>query len=869
MLLDTLKSKFGYDSFRYGQEEIIQSILNDKDTLVVMPTGGGKSLCYQLPAILKPGTALVVSPLIALMKDQVDSLIKAKIPSTFINSSLDYNEIQQRIDWIREGNCKLLYIAPERLESSRFLEILPFLNISFLAVDEAHCISEWGHDFRPSYLSIIKTFEKILRKPIIALTATATPEVQDDIIKHLEMRSPNKFIRGFDRPNLTYKTIYTYDKIENVVDVISLTNNGSTIIYCGTRKRVEMITQGLNAKKINAVAYHAGLHPNYRKHVQEKFINNEAKVIVATNAFGMGIDKPDVRNVIHCDFTLTLEAYYQEAGRAGRDGKPSNCILLFNVDDKDLQEFFINTNYPPKEDIEKVYNTIYDINNIGLGEHSKNPIFLDDASIANKAYVPLYTVDSAMNLLEKNNILKRTNPKGTATLKFTANREKILEYRKNTIGKRKEILEALMRHIGSAAIDNEVDFDLNRFLIKYRIKEQELITAINAFELARLLIFHFPGSSNGIQLILERMPFSSLPIDFDAFYQRKERAFQKLDTVIEYANTRECKRNFILNYFQEQGISGICGKCSSCLTNTKHLKVSDEIITPLTKIVLQSILELGENFSKKHIIKYLLGEETRKTILLDIKNGEFFGSGKNYTRIEIDQAIDNALQSNLLKRNSKTSPLELTPKGLSLIDGEIKPLRKSIISNINEDETELFKKMIILRREIANRENIAEFGLISDSTIKKIAKEKPKNIIELSKIEGLSKAFLLRFGRYFVKLINQNITPISESSKIRPTSTQIEIIKMLNNKTPFSKISEQFNKSIGEIAREVEIAIGAGAEINVDSLISYSLFKQISEILHQKPNITLKKIRVILNEDIDFAILRIIVAIIRNNKKHL
>lgn len=869
MLLEILKSKFGYDSFRYGQEEIIQSILQDKDTLVVMPTGGGKSLCYQLPAIIKQGTALVVSPLIALMKDQVDSLTKADIPSTFINSSLDFEEIQKRIDWLLKGDCKLLFIAPERLESNRFLEILPSLNISFLAVDEAHCISEWGHDFRPSYLSIIKAFENIIRKPIIALTATATPEVQEDIIKSLEMKNPNKFIRGFDRPNLSYRTINSYDKIEKVIDIIATTKTGSTIIYCGTRKRVEQFAEGLNAKNISALAYHAGLHPNYRKFVQEKFINDEAKVIVATNAFGMGIDKPDVRNVIHCDLTLTLEAYYQEAGRAGRDGKPATCLLLFNNDDIDLQVFFINTNYPPKENIEAVYNTLYDINNIAIGEYSKIPIFLDEASIANRAGVPTYIAESVLNLLEKNGILKRTNSQGYASIKFTASREKILDYRKNALGKRKEILEALMRHTGPSALEKEIDFDLNKFLIKYRIDHLDLINAVNAFELARLLLFRFPGTSNGFQLILERQPFNSVPIDWVAFNQRKKRAFQKLEKVIEYANTRECKRNFILNYFQEQGVSGVCGRCSSCVNYKKYNKLYNEEVNQITKLVLLAVAELGERFSKKHIVCYLFGEETNKTKDYMIEQGKYFALGKKYTKIEIEEAIENALKNSLLKSDSKVSPIELTSQALNIIGKKPDVIPKRTKKYENNDNKKLFEELLKLRQDIATRENISEYSLISDSTLRIIVKEKPNTLEALSNISDINKAFLLRFGKYFIAKIND----YDKSKKIitipQITSFQQEIINLLNNNTSIFQIAEKYNRSIGEIAREVELAIQTGAKINLDTLISYPLFNKIKKLLYKKPNINLKQINTILNEDIHYAILRIIVATIKFNKKYM
>jgi ATP-dependent DNA helicase RecQ len=386
-----LKRHFAYTSFRAGQLEIIQSIARLNDTFVVMPTGGGKSLCYQLPALMLDGTALVISPLIALMQDQVRSLDKAGIPACFINSSLGMDEIRRRLTDAREGKYKLVYVAPERLESKQFQEQAQLIPWSFLAVDEAHCVSEWGHDFRPAYLSIASANDALGRLPIIALTATATPEVQTDVVRQLRMPAPARFIRGFDRPNLNYIVEHNHDKTTRLADICAETRtkhpSGSTIVYCGSRKRVDQFTRSLNEYKIPAEPYHAGLGDSFRKAVLERFMGGQTNIIVATNAFGMGVDKPDVRTVVHCDLTLSLEAYYQEAGRAGRDGDEARCIMLYSPADRRLMDFFLQCSFPDTNLVEKMYHILYDSVGVERGAKALQAVQMSDAQIATAAGV--------------------------------------------------------------------------------------------------------------------------------------------------------------------------------------------------------------------------------------------------------------------------------------------------------------------------------------------------------------------------------------------------------------------------------------------------------------------------------------------------
>ena len=413
---ELLEQHFGFREFLEGQQPVIEAALNGQDALVIMPTGGGKSLCYQLPALELDGITIVVSPLIALMKDQVDGLVERKIPVTFINSSLSQTEINERIARMARGDYRLVYIAPERFKSERFVQTLAPLSIALFAVDEAHCISQWGHDFRPDYLRLKWALKDLGQPQVMALTATATPEVRADIIEQLGLgkfgrQAPRVFVSGFARHNLTLAVTGAKRQADKLARIAELAGELKTgIVYCATRRNVEKVAAHLKAQRIDCIAYHAGMTPEQRTRTQTKFMDGDCHVAVATNAFGMGIDRADLRFVIHYDIPGSVEAYYQEAGRAGRDGEPARCEVLYNYADVRTQEFFIDGANPTRETIAALYQTLRRLGANGAIELSIADIAAEVTNVKNEM-----SVGTALYLLERAGFIQREYRQGSRT----------------------------------------------------------------------------------------------------------------------------------------------------------------------------------------------------------------------------------------------------------------------------------------------------------------------------------------------------------------------------------------------------------------------------------------------------------------------
>jgi ATP-dependent DNA helicase RecQ len=560
-LLRALREKFHFSGFRKWQEEIIDTLLTRRDVVVIMPTGSGKSLCYQLPALLLDGVTLVVSPLIALMKDQVDGLVQNQIPATFINSALTPSEQGQRLREIQQGRYKLVYIAPERFRNPGFMDGIQSCRVSLFAVDEAHCVSEWGHDFRPDYLRLKGVVERLSHPPVAALTATATPDVRHDIITQLGLRQPIAFVAGFDRPNLRFHVKKVNGEKDKIDAIVTLLKKGlrKGIIYAATRKNVEALTLALRSNGYKAGSYHAGMEMESRKVVQDLFMEGTLPVAVATNAFGMGIDKADLRFVVHYDIPGSLEAYYQEVGRAGRDGKPATCLLLFNYADTFTQEFFIDGSYPPQDMVERTYEVLC---NIGTDEIEMTQKAL--AGRLGRAKSNEMAVSSCLKILEKAGHIERGSEgehQARVTLCFEPE-----ELHRQVEGKskyQKEIVNYFVDVLDGSK-DKTLLVDLDVMAEHLNLAPEQLRRHFSTLHQAGSIEYRPPFRGRGLK-ILSRVPVTELNINFQEIERRSLFERKKLRRMIDYAYTDQCLRRFILEYFGERIARNSCENCSNCL----------------------------------------------------------------------------------------------------------------------------------------------------------------------------------------------------------------------------------------------------------------------------------------------------------------
>jgi len=561
--LSALHEHFGFEDFREGQREVIMAILEGHDTVVVMPTGGGKSLCYQLPALMKPGATIVVSPLIALMKDQVDALAARNLPATFINSSIPFEEQKARISGVRRGLYKLVYVAPERFRSAHFVETLRSIDISLFAIDEAHCISQWGHDFRPDYLRLRQAIEDIGRPRIAALTATATPYVRADIIEQLHLDEPRAFVSGFDRPNLSINVVHTQKEREKITHIKSLAaSSGSGIIYTSTRKAVEQVTGRLRSAGLNVIGYHAGMDEAARSSAQDDFMSGRVQMIVATNAFGMGIDKPDIRFVVHYQMPGSVEAYYQEIGRAGRDNLPSTCVLLFNYADKRTQDYFIEGSYPPPETVARVYQALVATN--------QNRIELSVSEIAARAGIRNeMAVQSALIILEKAGHIERgSSSENRAALRLLM---KPHDARAAVGARDTQARQVLFGLLGGYDLNerSDIELDVKDFSESIGLDLIAMRRALSYLSASGVISYNPARRTRGV-LMLDEQPASSLRIRPQEVARRAALEQRKLREVISFCYTESCYRAFILDYFGDTRHAANCGTCGNCVTLTRE-----------------------------------------------------------------------------------------------------------------------------------------------------------------------------------------------------------------------------------------------------------------------------------------------------------
>ena len=570
-----LKKYWGYDAFRPLQQEIIDSVLSGHDTLALMPTGGGKSICFQVPSLARNGLCLVISPLIALMKDQVFNLKKKGIPALAVYSGMSFIEVKKTLQNAAYGNFKFLYVSPERLETDLFLEFLPSININLIAVDEAHCISQWGYDFRPPYLRIAAIREYFPAVPVLALTASATSEVQNDICDKLNFKKGyQSFHQSFERANLSY-SVFALSSRQNKLIRILKKVPGSGIVYCKSRKRTKEIAELLKLNGISADYYHAGLSNDERNSRQEDWINNKTRIISCTNAFGMGIDKPDVRTVIHYDVPDALENYYQEAGRAGRDEKKSYAILFYNdVELTDLQRQS-DIRFPPKEMIRKVYAAICNYFQLPSGSGEGISYDFDLNSFVKKFKLEAFLVNNVLKILEQEELINYSEQFfSSSTVVFTVSKSELQEFEKS-YPQYDEIIKGLLR-----SYDGIFDFpcsinetQLAKFI---SIPKEKLILSLHEIKQMGILYYTPQKEKPQIFFLQNRVNANDLVINEKNILKRKHAFEKRLNGIIYYIkNQNRCRSKMIAAYFNDQNVRR-CGVCDNCLREKKIILTTEE-----------------------------------------------------------------------------------------------------------------------------------------------------------------------------------------------------------------------------------------------------------------------------------------------------
>ena len=617
------------------QEEIIQSVLDGKDTLALLPTGGGKSICYQVPALAREGLCLVISPLIALMKDQVENLKKRGIRASAVHSGMHPNEIDVAINNSVYGNLKFLYVSPERLQSQSFRDNINRMNINLLAVDEAHCISQWGYDFRPPYLNIAEIRPFIKDAPILALTATATSKVVDDMQEKLLFKTKNVISKSFERKNLSYVVFKEEDKGGRLLKIINNVK-GTGIVYVRNRRKCREISEFLNKNGVKSTFYHAGLEQRIREHRQDEWMKDKKQVIVATNAFGMGIDKSAVRFVVHFDLPDSLEAYFQEAGRAGRDGKRAYAVLLYEEADIKNAKQNLSVSFPETELIRSVYTAMGNYLQIPMGGGKEQKFEFDLQDFSTRYRMNSTTVFSALRIIEKEGLILLGNElENPSKIMFNINHSDLYTFQVENPGY-DAFIKLLLRSYGGVFSDfvriNEKELAKRAGTTDDRIKAMlnnlqklELITYVPQTSKPQLLIIH------------DRIDGKSLNLSNDSYGSRKQAALRRMQSVLDYIQSQNhCRSTLLLKYFDEQEVQR-CGICDVCLDRNK-INVSElefnkilEKIKPALKEnaqALNEIIFIAREFQEDKVINVVMWLVDNEK--LDVTEGQYYSWRKQF-----------------------------------------------------------------------------------------------------------------------------------------------------------------------------------------------------------------------------------------------
>ena len=825
VLEQALRERFGLEQFRPGQREVIEHVVEGRDVLCVMPTGGGKSLCYQLPAVMRPGITLVVSPLIALMKDQVDALLQRGIRATLINSTLDPAEQRARIMDVEAGRYDLVYVAPERFRSGRFVEMMARVKPILLAVDEAHCISEWGHDFRPDYARIGLARKKLGSPPCIALTATATDLVRRDIADQLDLKNPAMFVTGFDRPNLIYAVAEARreaDKLAALERVLE-TTPGSVIVYASSRARCESVAEHVQrGLRRDAVVYHAGMTREERTGSQERFMAGKADVVVATNAFGMGVDKSDIRAVVHYNIPGTLEAYYQEAGRAGRDGLPAQCVLLYAPGDRILQERFIENEYPPPDVVYQVYDVLRKI--------QADPIELTQNEIKAEAGIDLAesAVGTALKLLEGAGLIERFLPReNMAIVRINVTPEgddpTAAMSLVGRLGPQAHVQRTVL--IGLEGLVNRrysepVYFHPDEFAAALGLDRPALSRAIRALT-SELPIDYVPPFRGNATRVLDRdRKPRDLGIDFKTLNERKAHEYDKLERMIKYAQSTSCRRSYILGYFGDVRAEAVrCGRCDNCGATGGAAAIGPARVVIDTQagreVVLKALSGVARakgRFGKNIVAQMLKGSNSEKMERWRLNELSTFGILSHFALGELTRLLDalagagyvecpevdrfrpivnlsDAGWAVLKNQTDRPIALDLPPElaakvrhgGMERVASRPAaaqtpgPAPRPRAEPAADDDSPLaadplFQTLKALRTEWAREARMPAYCVFTNRTIEALVQDRPTTPQALAAVTGLGQARIERYGAALLEAIrNESAASREEPAADRRT----------------------------------------------------------------------------------------------------
>ncbi len=611
---EILKEYWGYDAFRPLQQNIIESVIHQKDTLAILPTGGGKSVCYQVPGMFLPGLCLVISPLIALMKDQVYQLKKRNITAFAVYAGMTRQEVQQTMQVARESNCKFLYISPERLSAAYFQSLLQHLPVSMIAIDEAHCISQWGYDFRPSYLKIAAIRELFPSAPLIALTASATPVVQEDICEKLTLQQPAIFKKGFERPNLSYRVKETSDKINAMVQLLQYVK-GTAIIYCRNRRKTRQIAELLLQQGIDAHYYHAGLPADQRDQKQEDWIKNKTRVMVCTNAFGMGIDKPDVRLVIHADLPDCIENYYQEAGRAGRDEQKAWAVLLYDQQDITQLEQQVDIRFPELPAIRKMYISLMNHLQIPVQHGQGNYYPIDLQEFVRYFQLDAQQITYGLKLLEQEGYLSFNEQVfHPAKVQVIADRSWLTDFQRQ-YPSLAPLVSTLLRHY-EGIYDIETSVHEKTLAFYHKTSVEEIRQQLMQLRFYGIIDYTPVLTTPQVYLLQDRLPPEAVTIDQEMFEKRKQTFINRVKAMIRYTQlTDMCRSQFISQYFGDQQTKP-CGICDICKNQSDyshpgklHKKIIETLAEPLSYQSLKMKLHEVNELTLKRELHFLLEQK--------------------------------------------------------------------------------------------------------------------------------------------------------------------------------------------------------------------------------------------------------------------